>query len=70
MKLSPSTTRDLATHADSRYLVESVVALLRPLEIAVLAKGVENEAAIAVLETCGVSGVQGYAASRPARLAV
>ena len=51
-------------------LVESVVALLRPLEIAVLAKGVENEAAIAVLETCGVSGVQGYAASRPARLAV
>ena len=70
VKLSPSTTRDLATHADSRYLVESVVALLRPLEIAVLAKGVENEAAIAVLETCGVSGVQGYAASRPARLAV
>ena len=70
VKLSPAATRDLATHADSRYLVESVVALLRPLEIAVLAKGVEDAAAIAVLEACGVSGFQGYAASRPALLQV
>ncbi len=70
VKLAPAATRDLANHAESRYLVESVVALLRPLEIAVLAKGVEDESAIAVLETCGVSGFQGYAASRPAPLKI
>lgn len=70
VKLSPAATRDLGNHAELRYLVESVVALLRPLEIAVLAKGVENESAIAVLETCGVNGFQGYAASRPAPLQI
>ena len=68
VKLAPAATRDLGNHAEARYLVESVVALLRPLEIAVLAKGVEDETAIAVLEACGVSGFQGYAASRPAPL--
>ena len=70
VKLAPAATRGLATQNDSRYLVESVVALLRPLEIAVLAKGVENESDIAVLEACGVSGFQGYAASRPAPLRI
>jgi EAL domain-containing protein (putative c-di-GMP-specific phosphodiesterase class I)/GGDEF domain-containing protein len=68
VKLAPSATRNLATQSDARYLVESVVALLRPLEIAVLAKGVENQADIAVLQASGVSGIQGYAVSRPAPL--
>ena len=70
VKLAPAATRDLATQSESRYLVESVVALLRPLEIAVLAKGVENSADIEVLQACGVSGFQGYAASRPAPLRI
>lgn len=68
VKLAPSATRDIASQSDARYLVESVVALLRPLEILVLAKGVEKQADIAALEACGVSGFQGYAASRPAPL--
>ena len=68
VKLAPSATRDIASQSDARYLVESVVALLRPLEILVLAKGVEKQADIAALESCGVSGFQGYAASRPAPL--
>ena len=68
VKLAPSATRDIASQSDARYLVESVVALLRPLEILVLAKGVEKLADIAALEACGVSGFQGYAASRPAPL--
>lgn len=68
VKLATSATRDISSQNDARYLVESVVALLRPLEIAVLAKGVENPADVASLFACGVNGYQGYAASRPAPL--
>lgn len=70
VKLAPSATRDLSTQSDARYLVESVVALLQPLEVAVLAKGIEKQADIALLEACGVRGIQGYAVSRPAPLQI
>jgi EAL domain-containing protein (putative c-di-GMP-specific phosphodiesterase class I)/GGDEF domain-containing protein len=68
VKLAPAATRDLAALADQRYLVESVVALLRPLEIAVIAKGIENAEVLPVLASCGVTGAQGYAIGRPDKL--
>ena len=68
VKLAPAATREIATLADQRYLVESVVALLRPLDIAVIAKGIEVAEVMTLLAACGVTGAQGYAIGRPERL--
>jgi len=69
VKLSPAYGADIAAHADARFLLESLVAILRPLEVKVIVKGVEDPALPATLALTGVAGYQGHAGERPHPLA-
>lgn len=65
IKLSASLTTDLFSSTETRFLVSSLVRIAQPLEIAVVAQGIEEAQSIDVLTRLGVSGVQGYAVGRP-----
>jgi diguanylate cyclase (GGDEF)-like protein len=69
IKLSPGYSRELAENADCRFLVTSIVRIAQPLGIGIYAQAVEDEALIGVLAELGLSGYQGYAASRPVQIA-
>lgn len=65
IKLSPAFTQQIGVREDLRFIIEALVRMLRPLEIPLIAQGVEDAGAIAVLAELGVSGYQGYACGRP-----
>ena len=50
---------------DLRFIVEALVRMLRPLEIPLIAQGVEEPGSVATLTELGLSGYQGYAVGRP-----
>jgi EAL domain-containing protein (putative c-di-GMP-specific phosphodiesterase class I)/GGDEF domain-containing protein len=68
VKLAQAYTQEFPHHGDVRFLVESLVAILRPLEVAVIVKGLESREPLGALAASGVSGYQGYADGRPAPL--
>ena len=68
IKLSPGYSREIAGNADCRFLVASIVRIAQPLGIGIYAQAVEDESLVAVLAELGLSGYQGYAASRPAQI--
>lgn len=65
VKLAVAFTQQIAVREDLRFIVEAMVRMLRPLEIPLIAQGVEDPAAIAVLGQLGLAAYQGYAGGRP-----
>lgn len=68
IKLASSYLQDLEKHAENQFFIASVVRVARPLDIVTLACGVESDSRLAMLQTLGVSGYQGYAGARPQRV--
>lgn len=69
IKLSPGYTRELRNNADCRFLVASLVRIARSLDIRIYAQAVEDESLLPILAELQISGYQGYATSRPVRIA-
>jgi len=65
IKLAPAFTHEIAAREDLRFITEAMVRMLRPLEIPLIAQGVEDAGTTAILTELGLSAYQGYAAGRP-----
>ena len=68
IKLAENYSRDIATASDLRFLVESLVRIVRPLEIKLIASNIEDPGVLDQLVALGFDGFQGYAGDRPAPL--
>ena len=68
IKLSPGYSREIAGNADCRFLVASIVRIAQPLGIGIYAQAVEDESLVSLLAELGLSGYQGFAASRPVKI--
>ena len=66
VKLTEGYSRGIASDADLRFLVESLIRIVRPLEIKLIASNVEDPAVLDQLSALGFDGFQGYAGDRPA----
>lgn len=60
LKLSLAYIRDLANNPKHQFFISSVVKITRPLEVRVIALGVEDEVMLSLLRDLGVDGYQGY----------
>lgn len=60
LKLSQSYIRDLQKDQKHQFFISSVVMITRPLEIRVIALGVEDKGSLELLRDLGVDGYQGY----------
>lgn len=60
IKLSLGYIRDLAHNPKHQFFISSVVKITRPLEVRVIAVGVEDAAMLELLRDLGVDGYQGY----------
>ncbi len=60
VKLSPAYIRELANNQKHQFFISSVVMITRPLEIQVIALGIENVDSLALLKDLGVDGYQGF----------
>jgi PAS domain S-box-containing protein len=69
LKIDQSFVRALATDADDRSLVRSVVAIARELGLRTVAEGVEDAPTLRLLREYGVDEVQGYLIGRPVPVA-
>jgi len=69
IKLAPAFTQQIGVREDLRFIVEAMLRMLRPLEIPLIAQGVEEGSAIPVLAELGLAAYQGYAGGRPEPLA-
>ena len=58
--------RDLDSNMPRRLIVDSLVGLLRRLDITVIAEGVETDAEYRALRDMGIKYQQGYLFARPA----
>jgi diguanylate cyclase (GGDEF)-like protein len=65
IKLAPAFTQQVAAREDLRFIVEAMVRMLRPLEIPLIAQGVEDQSSVAILAELGLAAYQGYAGGRP-----
>jgi diguanylate cyclase (GGDEF)-like protein len=68
VKLTEGYSRGIASDGDLRFLVESLIRIVRPLEIKLIASNVEDPAVLDQLSELGFDGFQGYAGDRPAPL--
>ena len=68
IKLAPAFTHQIGMRRDVRFIVEAMLRMLRPLEIPLIAQGVEDAGAVAILADIGLSAYQGYAGGRPEAL--
>lgn len=68
IKLAESYSLGISTPGDLRFLVESLIRIVRPLEIGLIASNVEDPAVLEQLVQLGFDGFQGYAGDRPAPL--
>ena len=69
VKLAPVFTREIGAQDDVRFVLEAMLRVFRPLEIPLIAQGVEDRALVALLAEIGVAGYQGFALGRPEPLA-
>jgi diguanylate cyclase (GGDEF)-like protein len=60
IKLSLGYIRDLANNPKHQFFISSVVKITRPLEVRVIAVGVEDAGMLELLHDLGVDGYQGY----------
>jgi EAL domain-containing protein (putative c-di-GMP-specific phosphodiesterase class I) len=65
VKLAPAYSKEMAEHASARFVVESLLSMLKPIDVALIVKGVESDSLLAALKATGVAGCQGYAVARP-----
>ena len=65
IKLSPGFTQEIGARAELRFMLEAMVRMLRPLEIPLIAQGVEDKGSTVILAQLGISGYQGYALGMP-----
>jgi len=65
VKLAPALTQQIGAREDLRFIVEAMVRMLQPLEIPLIAQGVEDAATVPVLAELGMAAYQGYAGGRP-----
>ena len=65
IKLAAVFTREIGTRDDARFILEAMLRMVRPLEIPIVAQGVEDPGLVKTLLELGVAGFQGYAAGRP-----
>jgi diguanylate cyclase (GGDEF)-like protein len=65
LKIDRGFVRAVHESASGEAIVRAILELARALDLDVVAEGVENEAALAVLDTMGCAFVQGYHMSRP-----
>jgi len=65
LKLAPTLTREVADREDTRFILDSLLNVLRPLNIPVIALGVEEAALMATLRSRDFSGYQGYIGGHP-----
>ncbi len=68
VKIDGSFMKNLGTDSVNRAMVDAMVKLARTLEFRVIAKAVEDEAALEAARSMGVDYIQGYAIARPAPL--
>ena len=66
VKLTESYSRGIAADGDLRFLVDSLIRIVRPLEIRMIASNVEDPEVLDQLVALGFDGFQGYAGDRPA----
>jgi len=69
VKLAPVYTQELGAREDSRIILQAMLRVFRPLEIPVIAQGVEDPALIPLLTEMGISGYQGFVLGKPEPLA-
>ena len=65
VKLSRAHTSELRDDEASRFYVASLVRLGMPLDIQVIAQGVETEDVLPILTRAGVAGYQGFLVGAP-----
>ena len=65
LKIDHSFVRDIPDDKEDGEIVNTIIAMAHNLKIEVVAEGVETEAQIAFLRTCGCDCMQGYLFSRP-----
>lgn len=65
LKIDRSFIHDIATNAESRAIVDAILAMSRALNVHVVAEGVETTTQLGYLHQRGCELVQGYVFSRP-----
>ena len=65
IKIDRSFVRSLASDADDREIVRTLIELAHTLRLEVTAEGVEDDSALSVLESFGCDSAQGYLLGRP-----
>jgi len=68
IKLAPALTREIGSRDDLRFIIEAMLRMLQPLEIPLIAQGIEDEATVQVLTALGITAWQGYHGGRPGPL--
>lgn len=66
IKIDKSFVRDISAYADRFEIVKAIVALAEALGMAVVAEGVETQAELDSLKSCGCRLAQGFLFARPA----
>jgi len=65
IKIDRSFVMEMASDENDATIVQSVIDLGHNLDLQVVAEGVENQASLEMLATCGCDQVQGYYLARP-----
>lgn len=65
LKIDGSFVADLPNNKDHRFFIESIIKIAHGLDITVIAESVENPEEIAILDTLGIDGLQGYGLAKP-----
>ncbi len=64
LKIDRSFIRDIEGSSENRAIVNAIIALTHDLKLRVVAEGVESEAQVAFLRSCGCDEMQGYIFSK------
>ncbi len=67
LKIDQSFVRDAHRRAESRAIVEAIVAIARSFDLGVIAEGVETAEELSTIRMLGCTRVQGYLVARPLR---